>query len=115
MTPEQHKRLGATISRLPQGRWEVWTSNSFRRITARGLDGRTGVDGGVLHGNTQRDGHPDLSMTADELQALCDMRNLVAEILGTDPCRHDPKKASKHPDGGFVARCAKCNEELRVL
>jgi hypothetical protein len=38
------------------GPWEMWTSNSFRRIS--GPDGR---DGGVLCAITQcRHGHPDL-------------------------------------------------------
>jgi hypothetical protein len=82
MTPEQHKRLGAALSTLPTGRWEVWTSCSFRRITAV-KNGRHGPDGGVLHGYVQRsDGHPDLSMSEEQLRALCDLRNCVAEILG---------------------------------
>lgn len=41
---------------MTEGPWEVWTSNSFRRITAQG-----GQDGGVLSGTIQRhDGQPDL-------------------------------------------------------
>lgn len=115
MTPEQHKRLSAVLAKLPQGRWEVATSNSFRRISARGRDGRSGVDGGVLHGTVQRsDGHPDLSMTADELEALCELRNLAAEIVGAEPCKHEPKGGARHPAGGLVAWCQKCNEELRA-
>lgn len=82
MTSEQHIRLGNALSQLPAGRWEVWTSNSFRRITAV-QKGRSGQDGGVLSGVIQRsDGHPDLSMSERELRALCDLRNTVAEILG---------------------------------
>ncbi len=57
---------------LPDGFWEVWTSNSFRRITAPRSGGGDGVDGGVLCGIRQRaDGHPDLSMNEDQLTALC--------------------------------------------
>lgn len=113
MTPEQHKRLGAALAKLPQGRWEVATSNSFRRISARGRDGRSGVDGGVLHGTIQRsDGHPDLSMSADELEALCQLRNLVAEIVGADDCQHEPHNGARDPLGGVVAWCKKCGEKL---
>lgn len=109
MTSEQHKRLGAALAKLPQGRWEVATSNSFRRISARGRDGRSGVDGGVLHGTVQRsDGHPDLSMSADELEALCDLRNLVAEMVGAEPCKHEIVGAALHPAGGVTGQCIKC-------
>lgn len=68
------------VDRLPSGTWEVWTSNSYRRITAS-HDGRHGPDGGVLHGTIQRsDGHPDLSMSADQLQAICDLVNGVRAL-----------------------------------
>ena len=60
---------------LPAGPWEVWTSNSFRRIS--GPDGR---DGGVLHATRQRDGHPDLSAGPEMLTALCRMRNRHADL-----------------------------------
>lgn len=81
MTPDQMLRLKSAIARLPDGTWEVWTSNSFRRITAV-IDGRHGQDGGVLSGTIQRsDGHPDLSMSARQLDALCVLRNTVAEIV----------------------------------
>ena len=47
---------------LPDGPWEVWTSCSFRRISAKG-------DGDVLCGTIQRsDGHPDLSMKTSHLK-----------------------------------------------
>lgn len=78
MTPEQESKLRTALSLLPRGEWEVWTSNSFRRISLK-----RGGDGDVLHGTVQlADGHPDLSMNATELQALCDMRNTIAEVLG---------------------------------
>lgn len=71
------------LGRLPPGIWEVWTSNSFRRITARYENYRHGQDGGVLCGTIQRsDGHPDLSMNEDQLRALCDIINtLRSKIL----------------------------------
>lgn len=48
--------LRAKRSVMTRGRWELWTSNSFRRITAEGQQ-----DGGVLSGTLQRhDNHPDL-------------------------------------------------------
>ena len=80
MTAEQAAKLHACLNAMPGGRWEVWTSNSFRRITAT-IAGRHQPDGGVLHANKQRDGHPDLSMSENELRALCVLRNTVAEIL----------------------------------
>jgi hypothetical protein len=87
-------RLTKAISALPAGPWEVWTSNSYRRITAC-VGGRSGPDGGVLHAYRQRsDGHPDLSMTAEQLRALCDLRNTVAELLAIDG-RHSERGEKK--------------------
>lgn len=80
MTPEQLDALRKALAALPGGEWEVWTSCSFRRITAR-INGRSGQDGGVLSGVVQRDGHPDLSMSERQLEALCVLRNTVAEIV----------------------------------
>lgn len=80
MTDTQLRRMRKAIADLPDGTWEVWTSNSFRRITAV-KNGRHGQDGGVLSGTIQRsDGHPDLSMNEKQLTALCDLRNLCAEL-----------------------------------
>jgi hypothetical protein len=63
---------------LPEGEWEVWTSNSFRRITALYEDFRHGPDGGVLSGTIQHsDGHPDLSMNEQQLKALCKIINTL--------------------------------------
>lgn len=78
------EKLAACIKAMPSGPWFVATSNSYRRISA--MNGhRHGPDGGVLHACKQRsDGHPDLSMTAEQLQALCDLRNTVAEMLALD-------------------------------
>lgn len=82
MTPQQEQFLRDAINRLPDGTWEVWTSNSFRRITAQ-HGARSSQDGGVLSGTIQRsDGHPDLSMSESQLEALCLLRNTVADILG---------------------------------
>ena len=81
MTPDQAAKLHTCLNAMPGGRWGVWTSNSFRRITAS-HGGRSGPDGGVLHAYCQpSDGHPDLSMTESELRALCELRNTVAEML----------------------------------
>ena len=78
------EKLTACIKAMPGGHWEVATSNSYRRIYAQ-ENGRAGPDGGVLHAHTQRsDGHPDLSMTEDQLRALCTLRNTVAEMLSLD-------------------------------
>lgn len=56
---------------LPRGPWETWTSNSYRRIT-----GPDGKDGGVLHAlNHRSDGHPDLSWSAAQCEAICAIVN----------------------------------------
>ncbi len=82
--------MAECVRKLPGGVWEVWTSNSYRRITAN-ENGRSGPDGGVLHALTHRaDGHPDLSMTAEELWALCALRNHVLAMLAAAP------KATEH-------------------
>ncbi len=84
MLQEDIDRLTACIKAMPGGIWEVWTSNSYRRITAKNGH-RHGPDGGVLHAYTQRsDGHPDLSMNEKELRALCDLRNTVAQMLALE-------------------------------
>lgn len=77
LSDDELQELAICSAELPDGPWECWTSNSFRRIT--GPDGR---DGGVLSGIKQRsDGHPDLSMRESEVYALCKMVNLVRGIL----------------------------------
>jgi len=54
--------------------WEVWTSNSFRRVkTARGLD--------VLSGYLCKDGCVDLSMPEDRLIALVAAVNALPTLL----------------------------------
>jgi hypothetical protein len=62
--------LAAADRDLPDGKWEVWSSNSFRRIS--GPDGR---DDSVLSAVTHRDGHPDLSMNEENLRRLAWLRN----------------------------------------
>lgn len=81
MTPEQRNRMTTALAVLPEGVWEVWTSNSYRRLTSR-IGGRiSGGDGGVLHGQVHRDGQPDLSMTELQLAALCELKNLCTELV----------------------------------
>ena len=55
MSPQELKALREAAKAVLSDRWELQTSNSFRRIgTVRG-------DGNVLHGTTQHyDGYPDL-------------------------------------------------------
>lgn len=92
MTPalsvSEMEELRAIDARLPAGPWEVWSSNSFRRIT-----GPDGKDGGVLSAYVQRsDGHPDLSMTEQQLADLCALRNALPRLLAS----------SRSPEGGEV-------------
>lgn len=76
-TPEGRRELKADIDKLPPRPWTVWTSNSFRRIT-----GPDGKDGSVLHAYAQRsDGHPDLSMPEEQLEALCRVVNAAPSLL----------------------------------
>jgi hypothetical protein len=69
---EQHDKV------MTPGEWSVWTSNSFRRITAHRQP-----DGGVLRGALQRpDGHPDLNgnnRDAD-LEGICFLHNAAPEV-----------------------------------
>jgi hypothetical protein len=73
---------------LPPGPWKVWSSNSFRRI-----GGPTGADGDVLHAYRQRsDGHTDLSMPENQLEALVELRNQLPGLINLlhmrDPADH---------------------------
>lgn len=69
--------LRASLDALPPGPWETWTSCSFRRIT-----GPDGIDGGVLHALNQRsDGHPDLSWSKTQCEAICAIVNGLRAAL----------------------------------
>ena len=49
--------------------WEWWTSNSFRRLSAKG-------DGDVLHGTIQRhDNHPDVVCSEADQEGIVFSRN----------------------------------------
>ena len=75
------ERLRPYIDALPAGVWETWTACSNRRITAK-----AGPDGGVLHAYNQRsDGHPDLSWTERECQAICEIVNAIRAALQETP------------------------------
>ena len=60
------------------GPWEVWTSNSVRRITAQRQQ-----DGGVMSAVTTRDGMPDLhGLNRDnDLAFIAMARTAVPELL----------------------------------
>ncbi len=75
-TQDIGERLEQIDVTLPAGPWKLWTSCSYRRIS-----GPRGADGGVLHAYKQRsDGHPDLSMPEEQLQALVDLRNALPAV-----------------------------------
>ncbi|MBM1817196.1 hypothetical protein [Pseudosulfitobacter pseudonitzschiae] len=69
------------LGELPDGEWVTQTGCSFRRIgKAYG-----GADGEVLHAlNQQSDGHPDLSWTERQCDAICDIINTLRAIAGED-------------------------------
>ena len=69
--------LEPALAALPHGVWETWTSCSFRRISRRG-----GGDGDVLCGTVQRsDGHPVLSWTEKQCEAICTVVNTLRAAL----------------------------------
>lgn len=69
--------IATALDKLPPRPWTLWTSCSFRRI-----GGATGRDGDVLSAFNQRsDGHPDLTMPEDQLQALVDLVNRADTII----------------------------------
>lgn len=71
------ERAREALDKLPEGVWETWTSNSYRRISRAG-----GGDGDVLRAVIQNsDGHPDLSWDANQCQALCDLVNAMRQAL----------------------------------
>lgn len=70
-------KLRATVEAMTAAPWELWTSNSFRRVT-----GPNGRDGGVLSGTVQRhDGHPDLAATPIDLSGIVALRNAAPALL----------------------------------
>ena len=72
--------LEPALAALPHGVWETWTSCSFRRISRRG-----GGDGDVLCGTVQRsDGHPDLSWTEKQCEAICTVVNTLRAALAPE-------------------------------
>lgn len=71
------EELRAVVAAMTDAPWEIWTSNSFRRIT-----GPNGRDGGVLSGTVQRhDGHPDLAATPVDLAGIVALRNIAPALL----------------------------------
>lgn len=70
-------KLRATVEAMTAAPWELWTSNSFRRIT-----GPSGRDGGVLSGTVQRhDGQPDLAATPVDLSGIVALRNAAPALF----------------------------------
>jgi hypothetical protein len=70
-------KVTPALDKPPDGEWETWTSCSFRRISRVG-----GGDGDVLHALTQRsDGHPDLSWSEDECDAICTIVNSLRALI----------------------------------
>lgn len=65
--------LEPALNALPDGVWETWTSNSFRRISRKG-----GGDGDVLSATIHpHDGHPDLTWAKDQCDAICTIVNTL--------------------------------------
>ena len=96
------ERLREALGVLPAGEWETWTSNSYRRISARG-----GPDGGVLHALNQRsDGHPDLSWNERECRAICDIVNSL---------RSATREKNECVDRPHIVSGSKASQVLAIL
>ncbi|MFZ5667981.1 MAG: hypothetical protein ACOY4K_00665 [Pseudomonadota bacterium] len=93
---------------LPPGPWTLWTSCSFRRIT-----GPDGKEGGVLHAYNQRpDGHPDLSMPEEELEALVALRNALPGIIKALRDAERGKEAGHEMIADLERRAMACRREV---
>lgn len=73
--------------------WVVHSGCSYRRIASeptRETGFRSFADGNVLHAYRQSgDGHPDLSMGEDQLNALVTIINAVPDIIAALEKAHD--------------------------
>lgn len=78
MTNEQLDQLQQQSDRATPGPWELWTSNSNRRIS-----GPNGVDGGVLYGITPKDGTSDLVGEPADLDLIPAARNALPDLIAT--------------------------------
>lgn len=90
--------------------WEIWTSNSFHRITSRDQQ-----DGGVLSGAVHpRDGHPDLyGRNRDvDLEGIAWIRNnLPALIAGYERTLDECERLTSARD----LACAAVSTEVETL
>jgi hypothetical protein len=104
LSDQTAEKLRKALEALPAGPWEVWTSCSYRRVTSLArreiLEDRHLGDGGVLRGTIQRsDNHPDLNLNETELQALCDLRNLIAELVSN---KDDPRRIPRRVPDDYI-------------
>lgn len=76
MTNEELDRLQELSDKATPGPWELWTSNSNRRIS-----GPDGVDGGVLYGITPKDGTSDLVGEPADLELIPAARNAMPDLI----------------------------------
>ncbi len=76
-------KLRAVLGRAKSGKWEVWTSCSWRRIGV--------VDDypePVVEPMVASDGHPDLRATEETLRAIVTQHNVQSEILAVLEAAH---------------------------
>lgn len=78
LTDDELEEAAMICDAATDGPWEIWTSNSLRRITAKG-----GPDGGVISATIARDGVPDLTgaRLAHDLRFVAAARMLVPRLL----------------------------------
>jgi len=74
-TDTRLQEIAQLCAHATPGPWKWWTSNSFRRLSARG-------DGDVLHGTIQRhDGQPDVVCSKADSAFIEASRSIVPEFL----------------------------------
>lgn len=78
LTDDELEDAEAICEAATDGPWEIWTSNSVRRITAKG-----GRDGGVISAITCRDHVPDLAgeRLMHDLRFIAAARTLVPRLI----------------------------------
>jgi len=75
ITTERIAEIRARNAARTPGRWQWWTSNSFRRLSARG-------DGDVAYGWMQpSDGHPDIQIREHDMAFIENAPDDITDLL----------------------------------
>lgn len=77
MTPSRLSELKELAEKATAGPWKWWTSNSWRRLKRDSL----GITQNVLEPYVCRDGHPDLSISEEDMDFIAAARTAVPELV----------------------------------